>query len=46
MAAPDPDPSRNGWRNVSPGRITTWIVVGGIGVFLVVSGVLGIIAKG
>lgn len=30
----------------TPARITTWIVVGGIGVFLLVSGIIGIIAKG
>ena len=33
-------------RPITPGRVTTWIVVGGIGVFLVISGILGIIAKG
>jgi hypothetical protein len=31
---------------VTPTRVTTWIVVGGIGVFLLVSGILGMIAKG
>ena len=30
----------------TPVRVTTWIVVGGIGVFLLVSGIIGIIAKG
>jgi len=30
----------------SPARITTWIAVGGIGIFLLVSGIVGIIAKG
>jgi hypothetical protein len=30
----------------TPARITTWLVVGGIGVFLLVSGIVGIIAKG
>jgi len=30
----------------SPARITTWIIVGGIGVFLLASGIIGIIAKG
>lgn len=31
---------------ISPARITVWIAVGGIGVFLLVSGIVGIIAKG
>ena len=30
----------------SPARITTWIAVGGIGLFLLISGIVGIIAKG
>jgi hypothetical protein len=31
---------------ITPARITTWIIVGGIGVFLLVSGIVGIVAKG
>lgn len=31
---------------LTPGRLTTWIVVGGIAVFLIVSGITGIVAKG
>lgn len=31
---------------ISPARITIWIAVGGIGAFLLVSGIVGIIAKG
>ena len=31
---------------ISPARITVWIAVGGIAVFLLVSGIVGIIAKG
>lgn len=31
---------------ISPARITVWIAVAGIGVFLLVSGIVGIIAKG
>jgi hypothetical protein len=31
---------------ITPPRIATWVVVGGIGVFLLVSGIVGIIAKG
>ena len=30
----------------SPARITVWIAVAGIGLFLLVSGIVGIIAKG
>jgi hypothetical protein len=36
----DPKPA------VGPRRVTTWIVVGGIGVFLLASGIVGIVAKG
>jgi hypothetical protein len=31
---------------VTPPRVATWVVVGGIGVFLLISGILGMIAKG
>ena len=30
----------------SPARMTVWIAVGGIGLFLLISGIVGIIAKG
>ena len=40
MAAPDDKP------RVTATRLIIWLVVGAIGVYLVVSGVLGIIAKG
>ena len=33
-------------RPITPLRVLVWVVVGGIGVFLAVSGILGIIAKG
>ena len=36
-----PDPSVPSWR-----RLVIWIVVGGVGLYLVISGILGIIAKG
>jgi hypothetical protein len=39
----DPDGSK---KKISTARITVWIVVGGIGLYLIISGVLGIIAKG
>jgi hypothetical protein len=42
-----PSPRDPGSRpRISTARITTWIIVGGIGVFLLVSGIVGIIAKG
>lgn len=31
---------------LTPLRVTIWIVVGAIGVYLVISGVVGILAKG
>lgn len=33
-------------RPITTTRIATWIIVGGIGVFLLVSGIVGIVAKG
>ena len=36
-----PDPRIPSWR-----RIVIWVIVGGVGLYLVISGVLGIIAKG
>lgn len=33
-------------RQISPARITVWIAVAGIGLFLLISGIVGIIAKG
>jgi hypothetical protein len=36
-----PDPSIPSWR-----RVAIWVIVGGIGLYLVISGVIGIIAKG
>ncbi|MEP6478579.1 MAG: hypothetical protein ABJB03_04255 [Rhodoglobus sp.] len=31
---------------ISLGRIAIWVVVGGVGAYLVISGIVGIIAKG
>ena len=31
---------------ISPARITVWIAVAGIGLFLLISGIVGIIVKG
>lgn len=33
-------------RPITPLRVLVWVLVGGAGVFLAVSGILGIIAKG
>jgi hypothetical protein len=41
---PPREPARG--PRITPTRVTTWIVVGGIGIFLLVSGILGMIAKG
>ena len=39
----DPDENR---KKIAAGRIVVWIVVGGIGLYLIVSGLIGIITKG
>ncbi len=44
MSAPSDDQGPG--RRITPARVTMWIVVGGIGVYLLVSGILGILAKG
>lgn len=45
--SPIPGPERPRDRPpITPARITTWLVVGGIAVFLIVSGITGIVAKG
>ncbi len=41
-----PPPTPGGGPRVTPVRVTTWVVVAAIGVFLLVSGITGIIAKG
>lgn len=49
MTQPTPPGSPDGPRQrpaITPARITTWLVVGGIAVFLIVSGITGIVAKG
>jgi hypothetical protein len=33
-------------KKIATGRIVVWIVVGGIGLYLIVSGLIGIITKG
>lgn len=37
---------RGGLGDVSPARITIWLFVGAMGLFLLISGIVGIIAKG
>lgn len=51
-AAPEPDPtpatdanSEKSFRP-SPARIAVWVVVAGVGVYLIASGIVGMIAKG
>lgn len=41
--APKDDGKKPG---ITPARIVIWLVVGAVGLYLVASGVLGIIAKG
>ena len=36
-----PDPSVPTWR-----RVAIWVIVGGVGLYLLISGIVGIIAKG
>jgi hypothetical protein len=33
-------------KKISPARIAIWVIVGGIGLYLVISGAIGIIVKG
>lgn len=40
------DTARREKPQISPARIAVWVAVGGVGVFLLVSGIVGIIAKG
>jgi len=44
LKLPGEDEKKKG--EVSFGRLAIWIIVGGVGLYLVVSGVVGIIAKG
>ena len=38
-----PDKPKN---QISMGRIAIWVIVGGIGLYLVISGLVGVIVKG
>ena len=43
MSLPPDDPKKS---KLTPTRIGIWVVVAAIGLYLVISGVIGIIAKG
>jgi hypothetical protein len=40
---PGKDPEKP---KITPTRIAIWVIVGGIGLFLLISGIVGIVAKG
>ncbi|NYF09560.1 hypothetical protein HDC94_000716 [Leifsonia sp. AK011] len=44
LKLPGEDDKKKG--EISTGRIVIWLVVAGVGLYLVISGVVGIIAKG
>ncbi|MDH6179835.1 hypothetical protein M2152_000017 [Microbacteriaceae bacterium SG_E_30_P1] len=44
LKLPGEDDKKKG--GISNGRLLIWIVVAGVGLYLVISGVVGIIAKG
>jgi hypothetical protein len=44
LKLPGEDKKKKG--EISTGRIVIWLVVAGVGLYLVISGVVGIIAKG
>ena len=43
---PAGDPDRNRPRRPSPGRIAIWVIVGGIGLYLLLSGLIGVLGGG
>lgn len=43
---PPSNPKPSGPKPITPLRIAIWISVGAVGIFLLVSGILGILAKG
>lgn len=43
-SAPPPLPGDK--PSISTGRIAIWVIVGGIGAFMLISGIVGILAKG
>lgn len=46
MDAPDPIKDDGKKPAISLNRIIIWVVVGGIGLYLVISGIVGILVKG
>jgi hypothetical protein len=44
--APPPIKPEKPKGNISMGRIAIWVIVGGIGLYLVISGLVGVIVKG
>jgi hypothetical protein len=44
--APKPDPKPGDKAKITWQRLSIWIIVGGVGLYLVISGLLGVIAKG
>jgi hypothetical protein len=44
--SPEPDDPRRPGRRPTPTRLLVWIVVGAIAVYLIVNGLIGILAKG
>ena len=44
LKLPGEDEKKKG--EISMGRIAIWVIVGGVGLYLVISGVVGIIVKG
>lgn len=46
LDAPDPITPEKPKNQITFARIAIWVVVGGIGAYLLVSGIIGIIVKG
>ena len=46
MTQPPSNKKPSGPNPITPARIAIWLAVGTVGVFLLVSGILGILAKG
>ena len=46
MSLPPEPPGRGDKPKLSPTRVLVWIVVAAIGLYLVISGIVGILAKG
>lgn len=46
MDAPPPIKPDKPKNEISFGRIAIWVIVGGVGLYLVISGLVGVIVKG